>query len=160
MFFGYLNLICEYHYFKNRIGPVKLLIGKLFDSVHLNELFHGQTDIEPFKPTIEPSNWTNRPIFLKTDQILIATNVCLLRGPLSIKSIPHPILLKSKMIISLHLVQVISPIQWQEKLIKLIFGSCLQTQFIDMFGLQGMLKVFIEHIKFMCFQCGIGTKTN
>ena len=47
--------------------------------------------------------------------------------------------------------------------ITIIFGSCFQTQFVGMFGLKSCWKVFIEHmehIKFICFRCGIGNETN
>ena len=74
----------------------------------------------------------NKPYdFLQTDQTLIATNICsLLRGPLSIKPIPCPILLKLELIISPYLVQVTRPNPLTRKLIKLIFGSCLQPNLL------------------------------
>ena len=85
------------------VGPIELLTGRLSSSVHLNEPLRGQTDIEPFKPS-KPSS------FFQTSQTLIATNICLLlRGPLSIKLNPRPILLKLKLIISQYLVQATRP---------------------------------------------------
>ena len=45
--------------------------------------------------------------------------------------------------------------------ITLLFGLCFQAQFVGLFGLKACWKVFIEHmehIKFMCFRCGIGNE--
>ena len=45
--------------------PVEPSTNELFGLIHLNEPFCDQTDIELFKPTVEPSNRINRLIFCK-----------------------------------------------------------------------------------------------
>ena len=47
------------------VWSVEPSTGELSSSVHLNELFHSQTGIESFKPTIELLNQTNSSIFYK-----------------------------------------------------------------------------------------------
>ena len=46
--------------------------------------------------------------------------------------------------------------------ITLAFGSCFQAQLAGLFGLKASWKAFIEHmehIKFLCFRCGLGNET-
>ena len=86
------------------------------------------------KPALNHSNqqlnyWTGQTVrfFTNRPYLNCYKYFLLLRGPLSIRPIPRPILLKLKLIISPYLVQTTRPKPITRNVIKLIFRSCLQV---------------------------------